>query len=318
MVQPRPSGLLRLLTPDAFEAWVGDRLRDLDYDVRLTPYQGDHGADLLATRDGETTVVQCKHRPTGVVGEPVLRDLYGAMHHFGAARALLVTTGSVSRAAREWMADKPMEAWDAYDLQQRWAPEIAQTTEALAAAPPAVTPTGAKATGRSTGQSAWYVCADGGQRYAVRLPRSIGDHPALGFEPLTDPTLPILPASAHMYFVVLKKVGDYRRTRTVPVGSIQVQSALIHKAYVEQRRIEFVGRDGTTTSWQVSHGWTESTRAAIKRAREMGGAPRLRGEAARREGREQIARVQEERRRRQEAQSRPDPVQPAASAPSPC
>src|SRR5919202_3265040 len=98
--RPQPRGLLDGLAPEAFETWVGDRFRYLGYDVRVTPYQGDHGADLLATCAGDTVVVQCKHRPAGTVGEPVLRDLYGAMHHFGTTRAILVTTGRLSPAAR--------------------------------------------------------------------------------------------------------------------------------------------------------------------------------------------------------------------------
>jgi hypothetical protein len=37
-------------------------------------------------------------------------------------------------------------------------------------------------------RSGWYVYVDfSGKRWAVRLPVAIGAHPALGFEPLTDP-----------------------------------------------------------------------------------------------------------------------------------
>lgn len=107
MVQPREQGLLRGLTPEAFEVWVGDRFREMGYDVRLTPPQGDHGADLIVTKRCETCVVQCKHRPEGMVCEPVLRDLFGTMHHFGADRAVLATTGHLAPAAREWLQVRP-------------------------------------------------------------------------------------------------------------------------------------------------------------------------------------------------------------------
>jgi hypothetical protein len=281
MVQPRDQGLLRGLAPAAFEAWVGDRFRELGYEVRATPYQGDHGADLLATRAGETVVVQCKHHPAGTVGEPVLRDLFGTLHHFGATRAILVTTGRVTPAAREWVRDKPLEAWDADDLRQRWAPEIARTAADMAAAVPAVAPSGgaAGAGARTAGGGAWYVYTVGlnesrgvgvttGARYAVRLPRSVGDHPALGFEPLTDPDLPILPATARMRLAVLSKktaVEGVRR-RTIPVGTDAALKAL--------RSIDLVGRDGATATW-TCYGHTEETvHAADKRARETGGASR--------------------------------------------
>src|SRR2546426_577953 len=132
MVEPR-GGLLSRLAPEAFEVWVGDHFRAMGYEVRLTPIHGDHGADLLVERDGEIIVVQCKHRPNGSVGEPVLRDLFGAMHHFSAARAILVTTGRVTEAARGWLRGKPIEALDATDLVARWADELEKTTQEIAA-----------------------------------------------------------------------------------------------------------------------------------------------------------------------------------------
>src|SRR5262245_42460361 len=126
-------GLLDFLAPGAFEAWVGDRFRALGYDVRANPSRGDHGADLLVRRAGELTVVQCQHWPNGAVGEPVLRDLLGAMHHFGAGRAVLATTGRLTRAARAWLRGKPLEAWDVGVLRERWAAAIVDTTERRAA-----------------------------------------------------------------------------------------------------------------------------------------------------------------------------------------
>jgi hypothetical protein len=110
----RGDGLLVGLAPDAFEAWVGERFRELGYDVQVTSFQGDHGVDLLLTRPGgEKIVVQCKHHPRSTIGEPVLRDLFGAMHHLGAHAGFLVTTGQISKAAREWLR------WPDTDLGKR-------------------------------------------------------------------------------------------------------------------------------------------------------------------------------------------------------
>ena len=62
-VRPRgPLGLLAGLSPAAFEAWVGDRLREAGYAVRVTPLQGEHGADLLATRAGAETAERTVYR----------------------------------------------------------------------------------------------------------------------------------------------------------------------------------------------------------------------------------------------------------------
>lgn len=56
---------------------------------------------------GQKWVVQCK-RYRGVVGEPILRDLLGAMLHERAQRAYLMTTGRISKNGREWVKGKPI------------------------------------------------------------------------------------------------------------------------------------------------------------------------------------------------------------------
>lgn len=103
---------IRALAPDAFEEWVGARFRDAGYSVKLTATQGDHGIDLIAEKPGETAVIQCKNYRAWSVGEPVVRDLFGAMHDFGADRAYLVTAGRLSRPAAKWVLGKPIEVWD--------------------------------------------------------------------------------------------------------------------------------------------------------------------------------------------------------------
>ena len=88
------------------------RFRNDRFTTRLTGTTGDHGIDIVAQKKGESAVVQCK-RYAGSVGEPALRDLYGAMHAHGADRAYLVTTGWLTRAAAEWARDKPaLVVWD--------------------------------------------------------------------------------------------------------------------------------------------------------------------------------------------------------------
>jgi restriction system protein len=103
---------LKAMTPVEFEEWVGARFKDLGYKVKSTALSGDHGVDLVATRDGEKVVIQCKRYRDSAVGEPVMRDLYGTMQHESADRAYLVTTSSLTPAARTWSRGKPIEIWD--------------------------------------------------------------------------------------------------------------------------------------------------------------------------------------------------------------
>lgn len=101
------------LTPSEFEAYVGQRIfARQGYAVVNTPDVKDGGVDIILTdRDGSTAVVQCK-RYRGTVGEEIVRDLYGTMLHSGATQGFLVTTGSISKAARQWASGKPLELID--------------------------------------------------------------------------------------------------------------------------------------------------------------------------------------------------------------
>ncbi len=108
---------LRVMDPVAFENWVAQRFRELGYSVKTTKTTGDHGIDLVVHKGPVFGVVQCK-RWGGVVGEPILRDLYGAMHDRRAGRAFLVTTGDFTAAARHWAEGKPIELWDGDRLTQ--------------------------------------------------------------------------------------------------------------------------------------------------------------------------------------------------------
>lgn len=103
---------LQAMSPDEFEDWVAARFRGLGYSTRVAGAQGDHGVDLVAEKSEVLAVVQCKNYKSWSVGEPVLRDLYGAMHDFGASRAFLVTTGRVTQSAAKWAEGKPIEIWD--------------------------------------------------------------------------------------------------------------------------------------------------------------------------------------------------------------
>lgn len=115
---------LKSLSPAEFEAWTAARFRDLGYHVKMTAMPGDHGVDLLAVRRSEVAVVQCKHYRRKSVGEPVLRDLYGAMHGYRAQRAYLVTTGRLTEPARIWVRGKPIEVWDGEYLSRMLEPAL--------------------------------------------------------------------------------------------------------------------------------------------------------------------------------------------------
>jgi restriction system protein len=99
----------RALSPTDFEAYVAYRLfARQGYRVENLRAVKDGGIDLIVTdRQGRRAIVQCK-RYRSTVGEAALRDLYGTMIHDGASMAFMITTGSLSAAARRWAAGKPI------------------------------------------------------------------------------------------------------------------------------------------------------------------------------------------------------------------
>lgn len=103
------------LDPGEFELFCAYLYEREGYTAYPTGRTGDEGVDVLLRRGGQTVVVQCK-RYSGSVGQPTIRDLYGVMMHHRAEAAALVTTGSISEAARRWAADKSIQLIDGHDL----------------------------------------------------------------------------------------------------------------------------------------------------------------------------------------------------------
>jgi superfamily II DNA or RNA helicase len=70
-------------------------------DVRLVDGPGDGGADLLAVRDNEQWVFQCKWKAHGKVDRTGIDDLERARTRYRADKAVLVTNTDVNQAAEE-------------------------------------------------------------------------------------------------------------------------------------------------------------------------------------------------------------------------
>jgi len=121
---------LHEMDPHQFEVFVGSVFRELGYEVSATPVTGDQGVDLFVKKDGRRSIVQVK-RYAGTVGQPVVRDLYGAMLHHMADSAFLVTTGHFSARAEAWASNKAIELVDGMELLQ-WLRLLDRESEAAA------------------------------------------------------------------------------------------------------------------------------------------------------------------------------------------
>ncbi|PKV76454.1 DEAD/DEAH box helicase family protein [Nocardia fluminea] len=70
-------------------------------DVRMIDGAGDHGADLLAVRDREQWIFQCKWKASGRVDRVGVDDLERARARYRADKSVLVTNTDINQAAAE-------------------------------------------------------------------------------------------------------------------------------------------------------------------------------------------------------------------------
>lgn len=99
-----------------FEALVAGYFESLGYAVRMTPDGADGGVDVVASKDGETYLVQCKQWRATQVGVSVVRELFGVMAAQGATGAFVVSAGPFTRPAQEFASGRNIALLNANDL----------------------------------------------------------------------------------------------------------------------------------------------------------------------------------------------------------
>lgn len=108
---------IRKLSWSDFELLIGEAFRRQGYAVEERGGSApDGGVDLLLRKDGQKTLVQCKHWKSQQVGEPIVRELLGAMTAQGASGAIVVTAGDYTAEARAFARDNRMRLIDGAEL----------------------------------------------------------------------------------------------------------------------------------------------------------------------------------------------------------
>lgn len=99
------------------EKYTAELFERLGYKVKLTSTFGDHGIDVhLLNPLGEHEAAQCKqwpHRNKNLVGEPEIRDFYGAMMAENIVRGYMVAPHGFTQEAMRWATGKPIVLADA-------------------------------------------------------------------------------------------------------------------------------------------------------------------------------------------------------------
>jgi len=89
----------------AFEDEIRGLMEVFGYTAETTKPSGDFGADVVGWHSGKRVVVQCKLYTRGKIGNKIVGELEGTRRYYDATHAVIVTTSSFTKAARE-MAGK--------------------------------------------------------------------------------------------------------------------------------------------------------------------------------------------------------------------
>jgi restriction system protein len=105
-LKKRPEDIFRL-SPRRYEELVAELLRDMGFEVEVTPATRDGGKDILAyfkTNCGTfLSLVEAKHyRSDRKIGVELVRTLYGTLCDYQANSAMMVTTSSFSKDAHDF------------------------------------------------------------------------------------------------------------------------------------------------------------------------------------------------------------------------
>ena len=98
-----------------FKLFITKVFQRLGFSIELTSGSGDEGIDIIITKGDRKYCAKCK-RHQKPIGQPVIRDFYGAMMNIGARKGFVVTSGIFSLAAESFAEGKPIELIDGEGL----------------------------------------------------------------------------------------------------------------------------------------------------------------------------------------------------------
>ncbi|MFZ5905298.1 MAG: restriction endonuclease [Chloroflexota bacterium] len=116
------------VSPTEFEQATGELFRQKGFEVTHSGKTGDGGVDLTMTKGGLKFIAQCKRYTTEPIGEPILRDFYGALVHQRADHGYFVTTSRFTKPAIDFAKNKPITLVDGIGIQN-WLDQIEKELE---------------------------------------------------------------------------------------------------------------------------------------------------------------------------------------------
>jgi restriction system protein len=108
---------IRSMSWQEFELLVGEAFKRKGFDVRENGGGGaDGGIDLILSKNGKKSIVQCKRWKTFSIGVPLIRELYGVMTAERANDCIFVSSGNYTAEARLFAEGKPIWLIDGSEL----------------------------------------------------------------------------------------------------------------------------------------------------------------------------------------------------------
>src|SRR5712692_770027 len=108
---------IRSLSWANFELLIGEAFRRQGYLVEERGGSApDGGIDLVLRKDGQKTIVQCKHWKSQQVGASVVRELLGVMTAQSANSGILVTAGNYTAEGSDFARDNRIRLIDGAEL----------------------------------------------------------------------------------------------------------------------------------------------------------------------------------------------------------
>ncbi len=105
--------------PREFEDFIAHFFVVNGYTLKEVKYSPDFGADLIVSDEGETIAVQIKrYHESHRVGISEVQQLIGARSYYRCDRAIMITTSSFNRMAKNLAENEEVVLWDWYHLHQ--------------------------------------------------------------------------------------------------------------------------------------------------------------------------------------------------------
>lgn len=89
-----------LMTGIEFEHFVGSLLKKMGYNAKVTKASGDQGADLIANKNNQMTVIQAKCY-SGSVSNKAVQEVAASIKHYNADGGMVITNSTFTRSAIE-------------------------------------------------------------------------------------------------------------------------------------------------------------------------------------------------------------------------